>query len=252
MEVAKEVLIEKYWKSKSKERIRDIIPTEQLLKLKINGKILHQFYCSPGSDKELVVGYMISQNYISNIDQIEAIEISDLGDKNLFGKLISLTVDNFNLKNAKESTIINRCGKKRKEVKFDYRKILELNKKALSYQEKKKKFGGFHAVILFDRQCNFLRIEEDIGRHNCLDKIIGYMLLNDIMADDKILYTSGRIASEIINKISITTIPVIVSNSSVTHRAIAMAEKQKITAIGYARGKRFNTYSGFNKIIDNS
>jgi FdhD protein len=90
---------------------------------------------------------------------------------------------------------------------------------------------------------------EDVGRHNAVDKIAGYMLLNGIAPDDKIFYTTGRLTSEMVIKTVKMGIPILVSRSGFTAWGVDLAKKAGLTLIGRARGKRFVCVSGEERLI---
>jgi FdhD protein len=105
--------------------------------------------------------------------------------------------------------------------------------------------GGVHSCALSDGS-DILLFEDDIGRHNALDKIIGHTLLQSINIDDKIILTSGRVSSEIVAKISRRGIGAIVSRSAPTSRAIELAYAVGMTLIGFVRGQSLNVYANFS------
>ncbi|MDZ7837797.1 MAG: formate dehydrogenase accessory sulfurtransferase FdhD [Actinomycetota bacterium] len=86
------------------------------------------------------------------------------------------------------------------------------------------------------------------SRHNCLDKVVGYMARAQISSRDKIVHSSGRISIEIVGKAARMQIPVLISNSSVTHGAALLGRDLNLTVIGYAREARFNIYSGTKRV----
>jgi formate dehydrogenase accessory protein FdhD len=139
-------------------------------------------------------------------------------------------------------------GRVKSKSKVSSSTILKLNLKNLKNQKIKKEFGGLHSSALFDYDCNCLCIMEDIGRHNCIDKLAGYIATHNIDPYGKIIFTTGRLSIDIIFKIYMMSVAVIVSNSSITHSAVLLAKRVGITSIGYLRGGRFNIYSNPSRI----
>jgi FdhD protein len=117
------------------------------------------------------------------------------------------------------------------------------HKRSLGYRET----GGVHSAALAEKD-NILIVREDIGRHNTVDKILGYAMLNSINLSDKVILISGRISSEIVLKTIKTKIPMIVSRSAPTDQAVEHARDSNITLIGFVRGQRMNVYSGLGRI----
>jgi FdhD protein len=87
-----------------------------------------------------------------------------------------------------------------------------------------------------------LVILEDLGRHNAVDKIVGHCFLNQIETQDKLLLTTGRITSEVLIKASRSYFPIVISRSSASSMAVAMAKQSKIDVITYVRAGRFNYF----------
>jgi FdhD protein len=110
------------------------------------------------------------------------------------------------------------------------------------------KAGAIHGCVLC-RQDKPLVYMEDVGRHNAIDKIAGYMFVNRIPPDDKIFYTTGRLTSEMVIKTVKMRIPILVSRSGFTAWGVELARKAGLTLIGRVRGKRFMALSGLERII---
>ena len=108
--------------------------------------------------------------------------------------------------------------------------------------------GAIHGCVLCDAERPLVYME-DIGRHNAVDKIAGWMFLNKVMPDDKIFYTTGRLTTEMVIKTVQMRIPILVSRSGFTNEAVALAREAGLTLIGRARGKRFIALSGKERII---
>jgi FdhD protein len=88
-----------------------------------------------------------------------------------------------------------------------------------------------------------------VGRHNAIDKIAGYMFLNDIGPDDKIFYTTGRLTSEMVIKCVQMGVPILISRSGFTAWGVELARQAGLTLIGRAKGKRFICVSGEERLI---
>jgi FdhD protein len=125
--------------------------------------------------------------------------------------------------------------------------LYELTRKINTEPSLYLKAGAIHGCVLCqaDRPVVYM---EDVGRHNAVDKIAGYMFVNGIPAADKIFYTTGRLTSEMVIKTVKMGIPILVSRSGFTAWGVELARKTGLTLIGRARGKRFVALSGADRI----
>ncbi len=108
--------------------------------------------------------------------------------------------------------------------------------------------GAIHGCVLC-REDQPLVYMEDVGRHNAVDKIAGWMFMNKVRPDDKIFYTTGRLTSEMVIKTAMMGIPILVSRSGFTAWGVDLARKSHLTLVGRARGKRFVALAGEDRII---
>ena len=108
--------------------------------------------------------------------------------------------------------------------------------------------GAIHGCVLAEKHKPLVYIE-DVGRHNAVDKIAGWMHLNNITGDDKIFYTTGRLTSEMVIKTVLMKIPILVSRSGFTESGVSFAKQAGLTLIGRAKGKRFTILSGEERLI---
>lgn len=278
MEIGKTIRIEKVKVSGIREKKQDIIPEEILLNIFINSEKISIISCSPSRIIELVTGYIVSNGYAGNYGEIELIDLC--GDVEGDGKddvtqhpapfpgMMSarVRISGYSRPGPLDGAIqylSSGCGNIDPSAilagipgqidpsctPVDHRVILELGKKIIREQKYKKEFGGLHSAALFNEEGEILSIMEDLGRHNCIDKIFGHMLINSIAPEDKIIFTSGRASMDLVFKVLRMSVPVVVTNSSVTYNAAEVAQKAGLTLIGYARGKRFNIYSCPERII---
>ena len=108
--------------------------------------------------------------------------------------------------------------------------------------------GAIHGCVLCERDRPLVYME-DVGRHNAVDKIAGWMWLNGISPEDKIFYTTGRLTSEMVIKAVMMEIPILVSRSGFTAWGVELARKAGLTLIGRARGRRFVALAGAERIV---
>ena len=111
--------------------------------------------------------------------------------------------------------------------------------------------GAIHGCVLATAEdCRMLAYVEDVGRHNAVDKIAGWMMQHGIAGDDKVFFTTGRLTSEMVIKTVQMRIPILLSRSGFTHAGVELAEQTGLTLVGRARGKRFTALTGIDRIVD--
>jgi FdhD protein len=111
-----------------------------------------------------------------------------------------------------------------------------------------KSAGSVHACALF-KGSELLIFVEDVGRHNALDTIAGWMWLNEVTGEDKIFYTTGRLTSEMVIKSAQMKVPIIVSRSGITHMGYQLAAQLGMCLFGRATNKHFICYSGAERFM---
>ena len=127
--------------------------------------------------------------------------------------------------------------------------ITSLPDKLRAAQDLFESTGGLHAAALFDMSGNLLAVREDVGRHNALDKLIGWGLLNDQLPfHDRVLMVSGRASYELLQKSFVAGVPIFCAVSAPSSLAVEVAERFGITLVGFLRGTRFNIYTGIERI----
>ncbi|MDD3520832.1 MAG: formate dehydrogenase accessory sulfurtransferase FdhD [Actinomycetota bacterium] len=212
----------------------DDVIVEYKLKLCVDGHDYGTILCSPEHLDNLVIGRLSSEGIIKTIDDIRSVNI----DENQgIASVILNSERKPGLKHKIESGL---------SVKFE--DILGLMKSLDARSTTFKKTGGVHGCALCDNE-KIIAFDFDLGRHNAIDKIIGYAILNKVDLAKKIIAATCRISSEIISKIAQNGIPIISSRSAPTALAIKIARESGITLIGFAREKRMNIYSMPERVL---
>ena len=233
----------------------DTVVIEIPLTIVLNGNEIVTMLCSPAARRELAAGYLQSEGLINKAADIKSIEAS--------GNTISVVADNVPWDMDLSRRSIYSSGGKgispqtasldatspvtATGMKISATAILkamtDFQKSALTFQHT----GGTHSAALWDGR-KILYFSEDIGRHNAIDKIFGKCLLENIDLEGKSLISSGRVSSEILLKIARRGIRVLISKSAPTDAGVRLAREAGITLVGFARGNRFNIYSGSERI----
>lgn len=238
----------------------DIVVVEAPFTIFIDEKEIITLLCTPKSLEELALGFIISEGFIDKLEDIEKITI----DEEATMAYISLNNKyDFAKKFQGKRTITSGCGKgsvfynvldsfKSKKIENPLDLDLDTIKRNMrDFNQRSELFlqtGGVHSCGLYHKS-DMLIFEEDIGRHNALDKIIGKALKKEIDLKDKMIFTSGRISSEILIKTAKREISTIVSRSAPTSLAIDMAKELGINLIGFVRGEKLNIYTNIPSSI---
>jgi len=262
------------------ENIEDLISIEEPLEISIKFKekndwikrILSITMRTPGNDKDLVRGFLFNEQLIKNIKDIDTIESfgDEVGQYNIQNKiLVTLNnSENINISKIKRDFITNSscgvCGKssldaleiiKQNKTNPDQPKISKevIIKSPTILRENQSEFsktGGIHASGLFNSNGDLISVKEDVGRHNALDKLIGYTLFNgQINPLTQFITCSGRLNFELVQKVLMTDIGIMIGVGAPTSLAIDLANKFDITLIGFVKRDSFNIYTNNKKVI---
>ena len=234
------------------------IIAEEPLQININGKPFTVAMRTPGDDIHLTSGLLFSEGIIKNYSDIENIEeLFHAGDKAPFAVTVKLPQfdENEFLRTGISNASCGMCGKKEWQVarfhkgkiatkfELDINKIQDLREQMIKKQNQFHKTGGCHAAAFYDDQYCIICLFEDVGRHNAVDKGIGYLLENRLNLKAKILFLSGRISFEILYKAYCVGIPFILAISAPSSMCIEFAEEYGICVIGFCRDNKATVYS---------
>lgn len=234
----------------------DLVVAEHELKISLDGRRFISLLCTPRSLRELVVGFLHAEGIVTSRGDIRHLIIDEQGSQ----AQVALAGGNGSW-DALPRTVTTAGGSGGKTLQpgtavampRDAASAFTLNpghvcRQMETFSRRSELFlktGGAHSCALSDGR-DILLFEDDIGRHNALDKIIGHTLLQDMAVEDKVILTSGRVSSEIVAKIARRGIGAIVSRSAPTSRAIDLARAAGMTLIGFARGQSLNVYANFS------
>ncbi|MFY9339564.1 MAG: formate dehydrogenase accessory sulfurtransferase FdhD [Methanosarcina flavescens] len=233
---------------------------EMPLAVFVNGRHALTAMISPTELEEFVTGFLYTEKIISKLEDLESLHIEAQAGKEKIVTGMSanvLTKNPFTLM-LSGKTVLSGCGgdtsyldadrlpKIQSDLVIDHSTITNIMKDTL-VSELHTRTGGIHIVGLFGPEGRIC-VMEDIGRHNALDKAIGYGLKHDVDFSRTIIASSGRISSEMIRKCLIANIPIIASRGATTTLAIRLGEQSGLTILGFVRGQKMNIYTGIERI----
>jgi FdhD protein len=229
---------------------------EQPVSISVNGSIWVTLICTPLDLEELVVGFLFSQEVIDSIKEVKHIELHP--NSHMIEIWLNKHVEkptNWHITSGCSGGITNFIHELPRTIErsdkgwlLQAEGVFSLCKKLIEHEGLHHQVGGVHTSALSDGE-EIIVLCEDIGRHNSIDKVVGKILINNLHVERKILLTTGRISSDMLQKAIRIGASVLISLSSPTSLSIDMAEKAGITLIGYARGRKFNIYTHPDRII---
>lgn len=256
------------WENGTTRSVQDALAAEEPLEIRINGAPLTVTMRTPGHDLELAAGFLLTEGLIQTRSQIAAIRAATPhnGAKNNVVEL-ELPESGFDPAGAQRNFLAASscgiCGKAsieairtralrppNPEFRFDPEILCGLPQTLREQQAVFSRTGGLHAAALFDETGALLAIREDIGRHNAVDKIAGWALLDErLPLNTHVLMVSGRGGFEIVQKALAAGIPILASVSAPSSLAVKLARELGLTLIGFLRGRRFVVYSGASRCL---
>ncbi|MGB9244722.1 MAG: formate dehydrogenase accessory sulfurtransferase FdhD [Candidatus Acidiferrales bacterium] len=257
------------WKDGAAARKDDYLAAEEPLEIRIGENPLSVTMRTPGHDLELAAGFLFTEGLVQRREQIIALENATSDDDGKRGNVVRAEVAAEVLPDFDKlrrhffaASSCGICGKAsidavrsrmlrapNPDFRVEPKLIVSLPDALRSAQDVFERTGGLHAAALFDAHGHLLIVREDIGRHNAVDKVIGWALRNDrIPLSDSILLVSGRGGFEIIQKAIVAGIPVVASVSAPSSLAVQLARELRLTLIGFLRGNRFVVYAGEDRV----
>jgi FdhD protein len=243
-------------------QVETAVVMERPLTLFLNGREIVTMMTIGDHPDYLAVGYLLNQNMlraedrITGIDydeELETVVVRTDGETDFEDKLKKKTLTS----GCAQGTVFGDLMEKFEEVRLDPNAVLRtswlyaLTRKINTAPSLYLAAGAIHGCVLCEEDRPLLYME-DVGRHNAIDKIAGYMHLRQIPAAGKIFYTTGRLTSEMVIKTVQMSIPILISRSGFTAWGVDLARQAGLTLIGRAKGKRFVALAGSERIIFDS
>ena len=255
------------WNDKKVRRLRDSLVAEEPLQIRLGKRPLSVTMRTPGDDFELAAGFLFSEGIIHSPKDVAEVRFGN--GSGSAGNVVDVELKRrktLNLRQTKRNFLANSscglCGKayiegcrlqgiKRPNPRFrlDPEILCGFPQTLRSAQVLFSRTGAIHAAALFDASGNLIAIREDVGRHNAVDKLIGWALLQGrIPLADCALLASGRGGFEIIQKSLLAGVPLLASVSAASDLAVQLARQCGLTLVGFLRGRRFVCYCGEERL----
>jgi FdhD protein len=250
-------------------RVRDSVAREEPLEIQLDGASLTVVMRTPGRDEELALGLLWSERVIGSLEDVISVRHAtvapnpEAADNILQVRLREgMHVDWARLKrNFYASASCGICGKAtidgalaeappiEERSKFPAGLFHALPARLRAAQDAFAETGGLHAAGLFDAEGELFVVREDVGRHNAVDKVIGWALERGrLPLRGHVLLVSGRISYEIAAKALAARVPVVAAVSAPSSLAVALAERARLTLVGFLRGHAFNIYGDRSRV----
>ena len=267
-------------KDSSVEEVKDFVsieePLEMNLKYKVDSKWITEHLSitmrTPGHDEDLISGFLFNERIIENFSEIENVEKigEKVGDFNIQNKIVATinNAKNIDIGKIKKNFITNSscgvCGKtsletveviKKDKLNISFPKIqkkiiLKSPELLMSEQSEFSKTGGIHASSLINEHGNVIATKEDVGRHNALDKLIGYSHRKKLIDNhSQFIACSGRLNFELIQKGLMSNIGLMAGVGAPTSLAIDLAKRFNMTLIGFVKKNSFNIYTNKERVL---
>ncbi len=243
--------------------LQDAVAAEEPLEVRVEGRSIAVVMRTPGHDRELAAGFLLSEGVIASTKDVFEVSIcpslapGEAAVEVLLARPEDASMESLT-RHVFTSSSCGVCGKASIDAAMkthppldppegaimDATVLFSLPEKQRAAQPVFAETGGLHASALFDLQGNLLMTREDVGRHNALDKVIGAALLEDrLPLSDHVLLLSGRTSFELVQKALAARIPIVAAVGAPSSLAVQLARDANITLCGFLRAGRCNVYT---------
>jgi FdhD protein len=269
-EAVREVEVARFSDAGMVEGARDRVAHEEPLEIQLGAASLAVLMRTPGHDLELVTGFLVTERVVESLAEVEAVRhCSEAVDPAAADNVVRVTlrpgarIDLDKLRrNLFASSSCGVCGKATLENALATAKplddgtrvpaslLLGLPEQLRAAQPGFDETGGLHAAGLFDASGRLLAVREDVGRHNAVDKAIGWAArAGRLPLAGCTLLVSGRASFEIVQKALAARVPIVAAVSAPSSLAVSLAESAGIALVGFLRGRAFNVYAARGRIL---
>jgi FdhD protein len=273
------------WRAGALSPEADHLAVEEPLEIRLGGRRFTLTMRTPGHDEELAAGFLLAEGFISSpreLGQIRRVRgTRGAPEPNAIDVILNVPAAGLRerlKRNFVMSSSCGVCGKTsiealerriaplRGNARIAARRLIELPPLMRTAQEGFSATGGLHAAALFalgasqgprngatsdgTGESSLIVLREDVGRHNAVDKVVGYALTHDMMPlDANVMMVSGRLSFEIVQKAAAAGIPILGAVSAPSSLAVELAEEVGMTLVGFLRESNFNVYAHQERII---
>lgn len=234
----------------------DLVAVEEPLEIRVEGEAIAVTMRTPGNDEELAVGFLYGEGLILEVPAVGLTDDFAANTIEVGGPLARRPSS----RRFYTTSSCGVCGKGALEEVAVYSPPLppgpQLPRELLAglpeqlVQPGFARTGGLHATGLFDMDGELLCVREDVGRHNAMDKVIGWALLEGALPlHPRLLCVSGRLSFELVQKAAVAGAPILVGVGAPTSLAVELAEARGLTLCGFARRGRMNVYTGAERVV---
>ena len=258
------------WNDGKLTRAQDSLVAEEPLEIRVGSQPLTVTMRTPGNDLELAAGFLFTEGLIQRREQIRSAAHVDAGEESAKGNVIRVELDpdvdlhlDRSQRNFFAGSSCGICGKASIDsvrshllqtpspsFRMDPEVLVTLPDALRSSQAIFGRTGGLHAAALFNAAGQLIVVREDVGRHNAVDKVVGWALVgNRLPLSENVLLASGRGGFEIIQKSIMAGVPVVASVSAPSGLAVRLARELRLTLVGFLRNRRFVIYAGEERLL---
>lgn len=244
------------------ESVLDDVATEEPLQITVDGFPVAVVMRTPGADGDLVRGFLVTEGFVPSLAEVSRIDLAQKDNHALVFLADGVAFDRAKLsRNLFSASSCGICGKASIDaIRQGYPSIpsgfslpdstlLTFPQRLREAQADFAKTGGIHAAGLFTSRGELLVLREDVGRHNAIDKVIGWALAHRADPRELVLQVSGRVSFEVMQKALAVGIPIVSAISAPSSLAVEFARESRQTLVGFLRPPTYNLYSGPERIL---